>query len=69
VLDGTLRCIKIVVLDGLLGFITNCCVGRNITVYYTKLCWTENCCLLQFVVLDGEIWFNTTSCVGRNITV
>jgi len=61
--------LQIVVLYGILRFITNGCVGRNITVYYKWLCWTEYYGLLQMVVLDGTLRFITNSCDGRNITV
>ena len=56
-------------MDGILQFIKNGCVGRNITVYYKWLFWTEYYGLLQMVVLDGILRFITNGCVGWNITV
>jgi len=69
VLEGILGLLAIVVLDGILRFITSSFVGRNITVYYKKLCLTEYYVLLQVVVLDRILGFITSSCVRRNITV
>jgi len=70
-----------IVLNGILRYITNSCVGRIIRVYYKLLCWTEYYGLLKLVLFDGIIRFvtislldailrcNTNDCVGRNTTV
>ena len=69
--------LQMIILDGMLRFISSRCVGWNITVYknrcfgriirvyYKLLCWTEYYGVLHEVVLDRKLLFITIRCVGR----
>jgi len=75
------RLLQMIILDGMLRFISSRCVGWNITVYknrcfgriirvyYKLLCWTEYYGVLQVILLDGILWCITNGCSGRNSTV